>query len=184
VGVVLVHHNLIGVAPESWRLPVHLGAVICPGDVAIAELLQAGLTAFTLTAGINKATHRRDVALLESLHIGTNALDSAHDLVARHHGKHGATPLIACLMNIAVTDAAIKNLELDITGPLLATLKGKRAEWRCGPGGGIAPRGKHGGISRKQVDAALTELAVYRNCRDTPDHMADLTVALRLPWGP
>ncbi len=101
-----------------------LGAVVSEAAAALAVLLHAAVAHLAVLAGVHHAAHADDVAwvVLLCFRAGTN--HAADDFVAGDHGELGSAPLIAHLVNIAVANTAIKNLDQNVLGAELAPLKG------------------------------------------------------------
>jgi hypothetical protein len=69
------------------------------------------------SVGIYHATDCGQVAGLEFGNVGTNLLHAAKDFVAdnaRVDRRHEFTPLVADLAEVGMTDAAVKNFDLDV----------------------------------------------------------------------
>ncbi len=87
------------------------------GDAAENILFFTSLATGADAAGTHHAAYRREVALFEFLDGAANLDDAAHDFMARDagiHRWHCFLPLVACLMQIRVANAAIKNLDLHV----------------------------------------------------------------------
>src|SRR5260370_8935704 len=109
-----------------------VGQVIRKSEVR-AELLEARLALGAGAVGVRHAGDRGEGTALEFGYCGADLRDSADDFVAGYagvDGGHHAAPLVADLVEIGVTDAAIQNFELYVVF------------------GWIAPRDRGGGERR------------------------------------
>ena len=153
----LIHHHARGVAPIGGRHPVHLGAVVAEGGTFLAELLQLPLAAGAGAAAVHHAAHSRQIAHLEALHPGAHGGDTAHDLVARHHGIHGVAPLVPHLVDVGVADAAVGYLNLDILGADRPPLDLVGREGGGGRGCGVGFGGGHGDSLEAEASTVGTQ---------------------------
>src|SRR5207302_3259718 len=107
-------------------LPVHLRAVVGEGRSLLAELLQAGAALLALPTGVDETAHSGEVSGAELRHFTADLPDAAHDLVSRHHGECRTAPLVARLADVAVTDAAVEDVDQHIARAWLAASVGSR----------------------------------------------------------
>jgi hypothetical protein len=126
--VVFVHGDARGVAAIGGRLAVTLIAVVRRVHASLAVLLFAGFAGFTFTARIDETADADGVAGLPFLDLIPQLHYRADDLVAGHHREYRTAPLVAGLMDIRVTYAAVENVDQHIARPGLAALNGKRCQ--------------------------------------------------------
>src|SRR5690349_5078617 len=88
-------------------------------------LLESFLTLGTGPAGIDHATHCRQIALFKVFYLASYLRDAPDDFMAGNNGIIGSIPFIASHVQIGVTNAAKKNVELDIVRQGIAALKRK-----------------------------------------------------------
>ena len=62
----------------------------------------------------------------------SDGADASDDLVTGHHREDAATPLVAGLVDIGVTDSAVEDVEQDVPGAGGAPLDGERRQGRPG----------------------------------------------------
>jgi hypothetical protein len=111
--------------------------------VSLAELFLAIAAAIAFSAGINKASHARDVSNRESLDLRSNLDDVANYLVARHYWIDRTTPFVAGAMYVTVTDPAIRDIYDHIVRARLAAVEGKWFERKSCRFCGVATSWKH-----------------------------------------
>ena len=75
--------------------------------------------------------------------VGANGGDFADDLVAGHQRVHGYTPLVACLMDVGMADAAVENIDRHVVGARAAAFEFYRGEGSGGRLGGVSDGGVH-----------------------------------------
>src|SRR6185436_16401022 len=109
-----VNDHLIRIPAKRRRLAVHLRTVVAKYEMFLAELLLAFLAARANTTGIDKASNADEIPNLESIHLRSGACDTAGDLVTGHHRVRGVSPFVTRLMNVRVTDSAIKDFDQKI----------------------------------------------------------------------
>src|SRR5438034_554194 len=110
-----------------------VGRVVGEGHVW-AELFEPSLALGADTVGVNHAAHCREVAKLELGDCGADLGDAADDLVSGDAGvdsRHHATPFVARLVEIGVTNAAIQNFDLYIFRARLTAKDRGGRETRC-----------------------------------------------------
>src|SRR5437867_1729395 len=126
----LIYDDLRGVPAVRRSLLVLLGSVVREVEMNFAVLLQvlsparAPPTLIHETADSCKTTH------FESFHLAPHARHAPDNFVSGDHGEDGATPLVSCLMDVRVTDAAVKNFDEHILWTWFAPLKGEWLESR------------------------------------------------------
>src|SRR6266404_1257008 len=87
-----------------------------------AILLEASTATGAVTAGIDHATHGSQITLFEFLNLATYFRHTTHDFVTWHARVNSIVPLVANLVQIRMTDAAIKYLDLDIVSTNFTSL--------------------------------------------------------------
>src|SRR6267142_3828352 len=92
------------------RLTVTLVAIVGKNQPSLAVLFFAGLASFTLAAGIDEATNTDDIAKVPLLDLVAHSDHLAGDLVTGHHREDPAAPFVTNLMDVAVTNTAIQDL--------------------------------------------------------------------------
>src|SRR5207249_239546 len=97
----------------------------------LAVLLQACLAARAHSAGIHETADSGKLADFESFHPGSDACHASDNFVAWDHWENRAAPLVACLMDVRVTDAAVENFDQHIVWTWIAPLKAEWFENRC-----------------------------------------------------
>ena len=122
-----VHDDGVGVTAVGRRLPVLLEAVVGLDPAFLTKLLQAVLAAGAGPAGVDQDSNPGQIADPELRHLGADARDAAHDLVARHHGVDRVPPVIPRLVNVRVTHPAVENLDHHVS---LAWGTPLEREWR------------------------------------------------------
>ncbi len=110
----LVDDDAVGVAAVGDASQMLVGKVVSKGEVW-AELLEARLA---LGAGAVRVHHAADCSEVAGLELGDRGADlgdAADDFVAGNagiDGGHHVAPLVADLVEIGVTDAAVQNFDL------------------------------------------------------------------------
>ncbi len=139
VDVVLGGDDGVGVAAVGHFALVGLGVV--GADHALDAVgLGAGFAVVADHAGFDGDADAGEVAYFEFGDGGADGGDAADDLVAGDHGVEGAAPLVADLVDVGVTDAAIVDGNDDVAGSWFATVKVKGSERRGLGLRGIAKR--------------------------------------------
>lgn len=176
-----------GVAAEGHAAEVLVRSVVGEGRRAIAELLLPALAARAGTAGIDQAAHGDEIADLELGGRAAGARDAADDLVARHAGVdrgHEGLPLVAGLVDVGVTDAAVQHLDLHIVRLRVAALDGRRCE-RAGGGGGGKGTGREARHGRRIVSGRVGPLLPLRDsvehCRTPAGRVIQAALSFK-PW--
>ena len=67
----------------------------------------------------------------------------AYDLVAGHQWVNGNAPLVACLMDVGMADAAVENIDRNVVGPWAAAFEFHGGEGSGGRLGGVSDGGVH-----------------------------------------
>ena len=112
----LVDDDALGVAAISDASQMLVGEVVSQGEIR-TELLEARLALGAGAVGIDHAADCGEVAGLELRDRGADLGDAADDFMAgnaRVDGGHHAAPLVADLVQIGVTDAAVENFDLHV----------------------------------------------------------------------
>src|SRR5213594_3604543 len=109
--VMLIYDDLRGVPAVRRSLLVLLGSVVREDEMNFAVLLQVLFAARAPPAGIHETADSCKITHFESFHLGPHARHASDNLVSGDHGENGATPLVSCLMDVRVTDAAVKNFD-------------------------------------------------------------------------
>jgi hypothetical protein len=130
--VILVDRDAGRVAAKGRRLAVTLVAVVGERHADLAILLLAFAAGRAAAAGIDEAADADDVAGLPFLHMVADLDHLADNLVARDHGEDRVVPLVLHLMNVGVTDAAIKNVNQNVVRARFAPLDGPRRQLGLG----------------------------------------------------
>ena len=119
----LVHHDARGVASVG-HLPRHVlvRAVVREYEV-IAELFEAVFAIRARPVRVHHAADRAQVAQFKLFHVAADLRHAPQNLVPRHHGIHGASPLVAHRVQIRMANAAKKYLNLHVARPHLAPLE-------------------------------------------------------------
>src|SRR6266508_5693075 len=104
-------------------------------DTLLAEHLVARAAFPARSARIDDAAHPDEFALAEAGFARTLGYDSADDLVAWHDRKVRVLPVVIHLVHVAVADAAIADLNLDVVRSRIASLDGHRRNRRLGRAG-------------------------------------------------
>ena len=136
----LCDNNAVGVAAVRNAARVLVGKVVREDHVR-AELLKACFALRASAIGVHQAAHCGKIARLEFGDCGANLRDAADDLVAGNtgiDGRHDSAPLVACLVEIGVADAAEQNLDLHIVFGGVAPRDGGGCKRRCRAGNGIS----------------------------------------------
>jgi hypothetical protein len=109
----VLDHDLLAIAAVGRRAVVF--AAVVGLDVPLeAELLLAPNAVLAFTARVDHAPDAYTVADREPLHLRADGGDYTGDLMAGNHWEDRPAPLIPCLMDIAVADAAVLDVDLDI----------------------------------------------------------------------
>src|SRR5271165_3081317 len=142
----LVHDDAVGVAAIRNAAQMFVGEVVRKGRVR-AELLQTGLAFRAGAVRVHHAADRGEIAGLELGDCGPNLRYATNDFVAGHarinRGQKSA-PLISDLVEVGVTDAAEKNLDLYVLIGWIAPRDRGGGQRRCRTSSGISFRVVHG----------------------------------------
>src|SRR5262245_51255596 len=114
-------HDVGRIATLGDRDAVPFDPIVCSGHAFNAVLFHLTHTVLTLPATVDHDAHAGDVGRFEFLHLVAHLHHAADDLVTRHHGIDRASPFIPHLVNIGVTDPAIKDLDLHIVRSKLSS---------------------------------------------------------------
>ena len=97
-----------------------------------AIVLFATLAGSTLSAGIDKASDADAISNLEVGDITADALDSAGNLMSRCHWKQVQTPITVRGMHIGMANAAVMNLNVDVSRSRVGASKLRLLEFALG----------------------------------------------------
>jgi len=89
----------------------------------LAELFLSIAATVAFPTRIHKAPDARQITDGELLDLGPGLYDTADYLVTWNDGVHRSTPLVACRMNVAMTDATVGNVYDHVVRARLATLE-------------------------------------------------------------
>jgi hypothetical protein len=115
--------------------------------VLLAVLLQAFFAARAPSAGIHETADPGEIAGFEALCLGSDARHASDDFVSGDHGKNRTAPLVPCLMDVGVADAAVEDFDEHIMRTRFAPLEGEWFELRGRTCGGVSAYRWHGVIS-------------------------------------
>mmetsp|Transcript_54539 Transcript_54539/g.173302 ORF Transcript_54539/g.173302 Transcript_54539/m.173302 type:complete len:210 (+) Transcript_54539:149-778(+) len=133
---------------------------------ALAELLEVLVAGLAVVARVDEAADTGLVTDLELGHAGPNLHDHARNLVPRHHGVDRAAPLAACLVDVRMADACVRDADADVAGSTLAAVKLPRRQLArlvvAGVREGVAlPIGKlRGGVREGRDELGEGDLAI------------------------
>ena len=125
--VALMDDDVVGVAAES-RGAVVVFSIVGADEAFGAVALFVGRAVFAEAAGVDHDADPGQIARSEFTHLVADSSDVADDLVAGNHGIGGLAPLVADLMYVGVTDAAVGDFDEDVVGAGVAALKLVRGE--------------------------------------------------------
>jgi len=128
--VTLVNNNLRRIASVGPGLGGLVEAVESERHTFLAEHLMTCPALRADAARIDNAAHPNKVTLAETSCARTMRCYPANNLVTRHEREVGSAPVIAHLVQVAMANAAVENLDLDIVWPRLAPLNLKRFKGR------------------------------------------------------
>src|ERR1700690_1963006 len=135
----LVDHDTVGVAAIGDASQMFVGEVVGKGRIR-AELLEARHALRAGAIGVDHAADGSRVAGLELGHRRTDLGYAPDNFVPRNtwiDGGHEFAPLVADLVEIGVTNAAIQNFDLDILFGWLTPGDHGGCQRRCRAGSGI-----------------------------------------------
>lgn len=142
----LIDHDVKGIASErvgASRGKSGVRTVVGPCGRRVAVLFQSVLTGGALPAGVDHAPHTHPFTDAKTCHVISHRRDTSDDLVAGHAGIGGLTPFAADGVNIGMTDAAMRDVDLYVERAAVTAFEGEGCK-RCGrAGSGIADTGKH-----------------------------------------
>src|SRR5205807_1965530 len=128
--ITLVNNNLPGIASLGPGLRGLVEAVESERHTFLTEHLMTCPALRADAARIDNAAHPNRVTLAETSCARTMRCYPANNLVARHEREVGSAPVIAHLVQVAMANAAVENLDLNIVWPRLAPLDLERFK-RC-----------------------------------------------------
>jgi hypothetical protein len=134
-GEILPDDNDIGVSPLGPGFSVSLHRVVSPYRAMVTKLFKPLTTGRTAMTGVNHASDPGQIPRSKSGHARAHGGHPSGNLMARNHGKGGASPFIPNLVDVGVTDAGIENLDHHIAWPRVPTHKligSERRLWRLG----------------------------------------------------
>ena len=97
-----------------------------------AILLLSRVARLASHAAVDHAADRRQVADLDPRDLRTDGGDAADDLVPRQRRIERVAPIVADLVQVGMTDAAVKDVDRDIVRPQIAPLKMEGRQRRLG----------------------------------------------------
>jgi hypothetical protein len=115
----------VGISTEGIAARPLFGTVVCKRRTAQAVLFEACKAIGALVAGIDHTAYTADIAYLESFYLAPDCFDTTENLVAWHARIRGGTPFVAGCVQVGMTNARIKDLQLDIFSAQGPTLKVK-----------------------------------------------------------
>src|SRR5207249_5005178 len=104
---------------------------------AFAVVAVAGATCLAVAACIDVHADADQLPRTPCARGAAGADDSTDDLVTRHHRKDRPTPLVACLVDVAVAYAAEQDVDEHVALPWLAPIELERGQSRRWTGGGV-----------------------------------------------
>ena len=107
----LIDDDVLGISTISHAARVLIGAVIRERRDPQAVLFEAAPAILAGAAGIDHAADGGYIALSEFRHALSDLNHAAHDFVAGNYGVDGVAPLIACLMQVGMTDPAVEDID-------------------------------------------------------------------------
>ncbi|CAI8970677.1 hypothetical protein EMIT0P294_50214 [Pseudomonas sp. IT-P294] len=140
---VFADHDAVGVTAHGVAAIDPVRGGISHGRTFEAVLLQVRLTGFAAAAGIDHAADANQIADFVPGDIRTNGGNFAYDLVARHQRVNGNAPLVAGLMDVGMTDAAVENVDGNVVSARAAAFEFYRGEGSGGRLGGVSDGGVH-----------------------------------------
>src|SRR5207248_318174 len=111
----LVDDDLSRIAPVGGRGPVGLEAAIRHPWSGFAIVFEPILTASARAIGVDEAAHAHEIACAVARHAAADLDDAADDLVTGHAWIRGEVPLVSREMNVGMTDAAVLDIDADVT---------------------------------------------------------------------
>ena len=81
-----------------------------------------------MLARVHHAAHANAVTRLEARDLRADLDHTADDLVAWHHRVVGVAPVVAHVVHIGVTDAAVQNFDDHVVGARAAAVKVEQAQ--------------------------------------------------------
>lgn len=137
-------HDAVGITAHGIAAVDPIRGGVSHGRAFEAILLEVRLTGFAAAAGVDHAADADQIAYLVTGDIRTDSGDFSDDLMAGHQRINGNAPFVACLVDVGVADAAVKNFDRHVVGAQAATFEFHRGEGSGGRLGGIADGGVHG----------------------------------------
>src|SRR5262249_53948096 len=128
--IIFVHDDARGVSAVGRSFAVAFITIVRLAHAALAELLLASLAGLTSATRIDETADADGIANLPVLNLVASLRYDADDLVPGHHRKNRSPPIAADLMNIAMTDTTIENVDQHIMWTGFAPLDRQRRQWR------------------------------------------------------
>ena len=126
--VVLMHDDLLRISTERVPRCVRRCEVIRARHV-VAVILETGAAVRAFPAAIDDAANPDEVARLEAGHLFADRQHATNDLVAWHAGIKRARPLRAHLVQIGMTDAAERDVDLHVMRTRRTPRDSQGLEW-------------------------------------------------------
>src|SRR5690606_3825139 len=134
-------------------------------------------------AGVDETAHAHRIAYLVAVRLCTDRRHAADDLVARHHRKDRAAPLVARQVDVGMADAAVEDVDLHVARAGHAAFDREGRQRRAGGLGGIG--GDHGNLGiggGGPNDAASAALQPASSTWPSPSASISATAAARAAW--
>ena len=131
-------NDLVRAAAVGRRAVAAVYSVVGRSGILLAVDFQPGAAGAALAAGVDQHADTDGLADLKVGDIGTNRRDAPDDLMARHHRVGRVAPPVPRLVNIGMTDTAVKNVNRNIVGAGIAPRKLPRRDRRCLRLGGVS----------------------------------------------
>src|SRR6185295_7042520 len=130
--IFLVNDDLTGIAAVGGCLSILLKAIVGKNNTLLTQVFQTVGAAGAIPACIDVAAYTGDIAGLEFLNVPADSRYTTDDFMTWNHWVDRPAPFVACLMDVAVADAAELDFDQDIVCSRIAPFKLKR----CEPGSG------------------------------------------------
>ena len=117
---------MVRIAAESKRAVLPILAVVGHGREMGTILLLSRTAWLAFHATVDHAADRSHVADLEPCNLRTDGGNAADNLVPRQGGIEGVVPIVADLVQVRMTDAAVEDVDRDIVRSQIAPLKMER----------------------------------------------------------
>lgn len=110
----LAHNDVVGITAVGIFLPTEGRAVIGSGKTIVAELFQPFGAGRAMLAAVDHAADADQITDLVSVHCTAYRRYSTDDFMAGYRWEQGVAPLVACGMQVGVTDAAVQDVDLHV----------------------------------------------------------------------